>query len=66
MPERITVEAIRQARQGALRRVMIERYRCGEETHGLSPICAMATPCGSTRMPPSARCGVSPVLAPPS
>ena len=33
-PERITVEAIEEERHPALRRVMIERYRWGQETHG--------------------------------
>jgi hypothetical protein len=35
-PERITVERIEQVRSPALRRVMIERYRHGEATHGIA------------------------------
>jgi hypothetical protein len=35
-PERITVGTIRQVRQPALRHVMLERYRCVEETHGIA------------------------------
>jgi hypothetical protein len=35
-PRRITVEAIKEVREPTLRRVMIERYRHGEETHGIA------------------------------
>jgi hypothetical protein len=35
-PRRITVEAIKGVREPTLRRVMIERYRHGEETHGIA------------------------------
>jgi hypothetical protein len=35
-PERITVEAIGEERHPALRRVMIERYRWGQKTHGIA------------------------------
>jgi hypothetical protein len=35
-PERITVEAIERVQSPALRRVMIERYRHGDPTHGVA------------------------------
>jgi len=35
-PRLITVEAIKEVREPTLRRVMIERYRHGEETHGIA------------------------------
>jgi hypothetical protein len=35
-PQRITVEAIKGVREPTLRRVIIERYRHGEETHGIA------------------------------